>query len=151
MKVTEISDRGLSLIKQFEGLSLKAYLCPAGIWTIGYGATFYQNGQRVKQGDVINQETANLLLKFHVSTFEKSVDSLTNDNITQTQFDALVSFCYNVGISNFRSSTLLKKINKNTLDESIKSEFKKWVFADGKKIKGLEYRRDAEANLYFSK
>jgi lysozyme len=151
MKVTEISDRGLSLIKQFEGLSLKAYLCPAGIWTIGYGATFYQNGQRVKQGDVINQETANLLLKFHVSTFEKSVDSLTNDNITQTQFDALVSFCYNVGISNFRASTLLKKINKNTLDESIKSEFKKWVFADGKKIKGLEYRRDAEANLYFSK
>ena len=132
MKVTEISDRGLSLIKQFEGLSLKAYLCPAGVWTIGYGATYYQNGQKVKQGDVINQETANLLLKFHVSTFEKSVDSLTNDNITQTQFDALVSFCYNVGISNFRSSTLLKKINKNTLDGSIKSEFKKGVFADGK-------------------
>ena len=151
MKITEISERGLSLIKQFEGLFLKAYLCPAGIWTIGYGATFYQNGLRVKQSDVINQETANSLLKYHVSTFEKHVDSLTRDDINQNQFDALFSFCYNVGVSNFRSSTLLKKVNQNPNDPSIKLEFKKWVYADGKKMKGLEYRRQAEADLYFSK
>jgi lysozyme len=84
-------------------------------------------------------------------SFEKYVDSYCVDTITQNQFDALVSFAYNLGPSNLKVSTLLKKVNANPNDELIKLEFMKWVKAGGKTLKGLVRRREAEANLYFKK
>jgi lysozyme len=99
----------------------------------------------------ITEEQAVELLANMLVSFEKYVDSYCVDTITQNQFDALVSFAYNLGPSNLKSSTLLKKVNANPVDESIRLEFMKWVKAGGKTLKGLVRRREAEANLYFTK
>jgi lysozyme len=150
MKITSISNLGLSLIKQFEGFRMNSYLCPANVWTIGYGSTRYSDGRKVKQGDVITEHDAHVLLLDTVKAFEKAVDDYTTDAITQPQFDALVCFAYNVGAANLKNSTLLRKVNANTADPAIRDEFNKWVYAGGKKLKGLMERRKAEADLYFS-
>ena len=151
MKVTKISKQGIELIKKFEGLKLKPYLCSAGVPTIGYGNTFYENGVKVKLSDPeISQERADQLLAFTLTSFEKYVDSFCRDDISQQQFDALVSFCFNLGPNNLKASTLLKKVNANPIDESIRLEFGKWTKAGGKVLKGLVTRRNAEADLYFS-
>lgn len=151
-KITKISDKGVDLIKQFEGFSSKPYLCPAKICTIGYGATFYQNGKKVTMADKpITEKEAIELLKFMLARFEQYVDSYCVDTLTQNQFDALVSFCYNVGPANLKASTLLKKVNANPNDETIREELKKWNKGGGKVLKGLTRRREAEANLYFQK
>lgn len=151
-KITKISDKGVDLIKQFEGFSSKPYLCPAKICTIGYGATFYQNGKKVTMADKpITEKEAIELLKFMLARFEQYVDSYCVDTLTQNQFDALVSFCYNVGPANLKASTLLKKVNANPNDETIREEFRKWNKGGGKVLKGLTRRREAEANLYFQK
>ncbi len=139
-----ISEDGIDLIKRNEGLRLKAYRCPGGIWTIGYGHT-----SGVMDGDVITKEQAEELLKKDIKEIEYKLNSL-NLNLTQNQFDALVSFIFNVGWSNFKSSTLLKKIRINPDDPSIRYEFSRWVFANGKKLNGLIKRRNEEANLYFN-
>lgn len=139
-----ISEDGIDLIKRNEGLRLKAYRCPGGIWTIGYGHT-----SGVRDGDVITKEQAEELLKKDIKEIEYKLNSL-NLNLTQNQFDALVSFIFNVGWSNFKSSTLLKKIRINPDDPSIRYEFSRWVFANGKKLNGLIKRRNEEANLYFN-
>ena len=152
MKITKISNKGIELIKKFEGFRSKPYKCPAGVPTIGYGATFYEDGTKVKLTDnPITEEKATELLKNMLSIFEKYVDSYCVDTINQNQFDALVSFCYNVGQGNLKSSTLLKKVNKNPNDETISAEFMKWVKGGGKTLPGLVSRREAEANLYQSK
>lgn len=149
-KITKVSDDCINLIKQYEGFRSKAYLCPAGIPTIGYGSTFYENGQKVKIGDPeINEERATQLLKHMLEKFEQYVDSYCRDDINQHQFDALVSFCYNVGPQNLKSSTLLKKVNLNPIDESIKVEFGKWTKGGGKTLPGLVKRRKSESDLYF--
>ena len=151
-KITKISDKGVDLIKQFEGFSSKPYLCPAKICTIGYGATFYQNGKKITMADKpITEKEAIELLKFMLARFEQYVDSYCVDTLTQNQFDALVSFCYNVGPANLKASTLLKKVNANPNDETIREELKKWNKGGGKVLKGLTRRREAEANLYFQK
>jgi len=151
-KITKISDKGVDLIKQFEGFSSKPYLCPAKICTIGYGATFYQNGKKITMADKpITEKEAIELLKFMLARFEQYVDSYCVDSLTQNQFDALVSFCYNVGPANLKASTLLKKVNANPNDETIREELKKWNKGGGKVLKGLTRRREAEANLYFQK
>jgi lysozyme len=152
MKITKISSEGINLIKRFEGLRLKPYRCSAGVPTIGYGNTFYEDGTKVKMTDLeISEERATQLLKNSLSSFERYVDSYCIDTITQNQFDALVSFCYNLGPANLKSSTLLKKVNINPNDETIRTEFLKWVKAGGKTLKGLVTRRTAEADLYFKK
>lgn len=138
------SDNGIELIKRFEGLRLKAYLCPAGKPTIGYGHT-----KDVKLGDVITEEEAEQLLREDLIAVENEINK-HNLNLNQNQFDALVSFVYNVGIGNFRSSTLLKKIKANPNDESIANEFKRWVYSNGKRLPGLVKRREEEAELYFT-
>lgn len=149
-KITKVSEDCINLIKQYEGFRSKAYICPAGIPTIGYGATFYENGQKVKMGDPdITEERATQLLKHMLEKFEQYVDSYCRDDINQHQFDALVSFCYNVGPQNLKSSTLLKKVNLNPIDESIKLEFGKWVKGGGKTLPGLVKRRKSESDLYF--
>jgi lysozyme len=151
MKITKLSQKGLELIKQFEGLKLKPYLCPASILTIGYGNTYYPNGQKVKLSDqAITQEKAEELLKFLLVSYEKAVDSFCRDDISQGNFDALTSFAYNLGIGALQKSTLIKKVNANPKDVTIADEFLKWNKANGSALKGLTKRRQAEANLYFS-
>jgi lysozyme len=154
-KITTISDKGIQLIEQFECSGdvtkfLKAYLCPAGVWTIGIGTTVYPDGQKVKQGDLITKEQAYDYLRFDLAYTEKQVDSYTTDSINQNQFDALVSFAYNVGTGALKSSTLLKKVNANPSDPTIRKEFERWVHGGGKVLPGLVTRRKAEADLYFS-
>lgn len=149
-KITEISSVGIELIKKFESFQSKPYLCPAGIPTIGYGATFYTSGKKVTLNDKqITEEEASILLKTMLKSFEQYVDSYCIDTISQNQFDALVSFCYNIGPNNLKSSTLIKKVNINPKDPSIKDEFMKWNKGGGKILKGLVKRREEESNLYF--
>lgn len=150
-KITKIGQKGLDLIKSFEGLYLKPYLCPANVPTIGYGNTFYENKLKVTLKDpVITEARAIELLSWSLSSFEQYVDAYCIDTLNQNQFDALVSFCYNLGPANLKSSTLLKKVNKNPNDPTIRAEFLKWNKAGGKTLAGLTRRRTAEADLYFS-
>ena len=151
MKIIKIASKGLDLIKSFEGLRLKPYLCSAGVPTIGYGNTFYENKAKVTLKDsAITEQRAVELLAWSLSGFEQYVDSYCVDTITQNQFDALVSFCYNLGPANLKSSTLLKKVNANPNDPTIRAEFLKWNKAGGRALAGLTRRRTAEADLYFS-
>jgi lysozyme len=146
-----LSQNGLTLIKKFEGFRSHPYLCSAGIPTIGYGSTYYENGVRVKLSDSpISEEWAEELLKKNVVHYDVAVNSLTRDDITQNQYDALVSFAYNVGVTNFKNSTLLKRVNANPKDPNITNQFMKWIRAGGRVIKGLILRRREEAQLYFS-
>ena len=142
----EISRKGIDLIKKFEGCRLKAYRCSAGVPTIGYGNTYYEDGSKVKIGDVITQERAESLLKELVKNYYHQ-----HKHITQNQFNAITSFCYNVGNGNYNKSTLKKKLLANPNDPSIRNEFMKWNKAGGKELLGLTRRRKAEADLYFSK
>jgi lysozyme len=152
MKITKTGTKGIELIKAFEGFRSKPYKCPAGIPTIGYGATFYPGGKKVTMADEpITEEQGTELLQSMLVNFEKYVDSYCRDDINQNQFDALVSFAYNLGPANLKSSTLLKKVNANPEDETIRAEFMKWVKAGGKTLQGLVKRRTAEADLYFTK
>lgn len=144
------SENCYNLIKQFEGLELGAYLCPAKIWTIGYGSTFYEDGKPVKKGDVITKERAEALLPKIVLKFAIEVYQRVKVDINQNQFDSLVSFTYNLGIGNFASSTLLKKLNKSEDKAVVAAEFHKWNKAKGKVLQGLVNRRKAEAELFLS-
>ena len=137
-----ISEAGIQLIKKFEGCSLKAYKCPAGIWTIGYGHT-----SGVKEGQTITKKEAEAYLKQDLITFETFVSNLVTVAINQNQFDALVSFCYNLGPGNLRSSTLLKRINAGDFNGAAE-QFDRWVYAGGKKLSGLVKRRAAEKALF---
>lgn len=132
------------LIKQSEGLRLKAYLCPAGIWTIGYGHT-----SGVSPNSFITIQEADEYLHRDVATIEMQLNKL-NLSLRQCQWDAIVSFVFNVGIGNFKASTLLAKIRINPDDNSIMDEFLRWVYANGKVMRGLQKRRLTEMKLYFS-
>ena len=146
-----LDNKGYLLITKHEGLKLKPYLCPAKIPTIGYGNTYYPDGKRVTLLDKdITKKEAFDMFKEVANRFAKRVDTLVTSNINQNQFNALVSFAYNVGTGNFSSSTLLKKVNKNPDDLTIKDEFLRWNKAGGKVINGLTNRRNEEADLYFS-
>ena len=150
MKITKTGTEGIKLIKFFEGFRSKPYLCPASIATIGYGATYYPNGKKVTLNDAPIDETyASQLLQNMLDMYEKAVDSFCRDDINQNQFDALVSFAYNLGIGALKSSTLLKIVNANPNDPKIRDEFNKWVNGGGKKLPGLIKRRASEADLYF--
>lgn len=138
------STKGLALIKEFEGCKLAAYLCPAGVLTVGYGHT-----RGVKKGDVITQATADRLLVDDVAAFESEVSRLAKVTLTQGQFDALVSFAYNLGSKALEGSTLLKKFNAGDKSGAA-DEFGKWVNANGVKLAGLVKRRAAERELFVS-
>lgn len=145
-----ITNKLKELVKEFEGCSLKAYNCPAGIWTIGYGNTQYENGKAVKKGEVITLERAEQLLEVILIKFVQQIGELVKSKVNQNQKDALTDFAYNCGVGNLRSSTLLKKVNADPNDKTIRTEFEKWTRANGKVLNGLVKRRTAEANLYFS-
>lgn len=133
---------GLTLIKEFEGLRLQAYQCPADIWTIGYGHT-----ADVSANDVITEEDALFFLRQDVTESERAVNQLVHVPLTQNQFDALVSFVFNLGVGSFRTSTLLKKLNARDYDGA-EQEFGRWVHAGGKTNSGLVRRRAAEIELF---
>ena len=145
-----IGARGLTLIKKYEGFYSKPYLDPIGIPTIGYGATYYPNKKKVTMKDKpLTEKEASELLKEMMVTYENDVKRLVKRELNQNQFDALVSFTYNLGSANLGKSTLLKKVNANPCDKTIKDEFLKWNKAGGKVLNGLTRRRNAEAELYF--
>jgi lysozyme len=137
------SDKGLELIKKHEGLKLTAYKCPAGVWTIGYGHT-----RTATLGLDITQQTAEALLKQDVRFAEIAV-AKELPTISQSKFDALVSFVFNVGAGAFQRSTLLKRIKANQEEHLIRHEFMRWDKAGGKVLAGLVRRRQDEANMYF--
>lgn len=145
------SKKGIDLIKKYEGFRAAPYLCPAGVPTIGYGATYYPYGQKVTMKDApVTELQADAMLKDMLVKYEKGVERYAQHPINQYQFDALVSFAYNLGLGALKGSTLLKKVNINPCDETISKEFKKWVKAGGKTLAGLVKRRTEEADLYFS-
>jgi lysozyme len=147
----EISQNGIDMIKGFESFRSNPYLCPAGVPTIGYGATYYQNGKRVTlHDDAITEQEANDLLKFMLGKYEDAVNRYVQEEINQNQFDALVSFTYNVGMESLRTSTLLRVLNNNPNNEEIRTQFMRWTKANGRVLEGLKRRRKIEADLYFS-
>lgn len=148
----KVNKDGLYLIAEFEGLSLKPYLCPAKKATIGYGNTYYKDGTKVTMLDKpITKEEAIKLLEIIVDSFAKQVSKLVTSPLNQNQINAVVSFAYNVGIGNLKNSTLLKLINKDHNQLAISNEFLKWVNVGGEKSKGLERRRIKESQIYFKK
>ena len=147
----KLNNAGYRLIAKHEGFRSKPYLCPAKIPTIGFGNTYYPNGERVTLLDKeISEEEAFEMFKEIADRFAKKVSKLVTSPINQNQFNALVSFTYNVGVANFIKSTLLKKVNADHNDKSIEQEFLKWTRAGGKVLNGLLKRRQDEARIYFS-
>ena len=138
-----VSDKCFNKIKEFEGLRLISYKCPAGVWTIGYGHT-----SGVKPGMTITTQQADTLLRGDLLPFETYVRNLELD-LTQGQFDALVDFCFNLGTAALQRSTLLQKIRTKADEQTIRGEFAKWVHAGGVKLSGLVKRRDWEAERFF--
>ena len=140
-----INAAGLELVKHFEGCKLEAYLCPAGVPTIGFGCT-----TDVRLGDTINQQMADFMLLRDLARFEKGVERLVHVDITENQFSALVSFAFNLGLGNLGNSTLLKMINAGS-PEAAAVQFTRWNRANGKVLEGLTRRRIAEQKLYQGK
>lgn len=148
----KLNEKGYSLIKQFEGFNSSPYGCPAGIPTIGYGNTYYPNGDKVRLTDKsITEAYANEILKSVADSFATRVLAIVKTTITVNQLNALTSFAYNVGIENLFKSTLLKLVNANPNDPLIAKEFSRWNKGGGRVLKGLIKRRAAEAALYFTK
>lgn len=162
------SEKCIALIKKWESLhdgdlstiGLEPKMCPAGIWTEGYGHAMKFKGAFL-QGrfnerfswslrQVKTEADALRLLKADITEFEDHVNDIVTSSINQNQFDALVSFCFNLGPTSLRNSSLVKKVNANPNDPAIRREFEKWVLCGGLKLQGLVNRRKDEANLYFS-
>jgi lysozyme len=131
------------LVKQFEGCKLTAYRCPAGVCTIGYGHTSAAGAPAVQDGMKITQQQANDILHRDLVKYEIAVQGMLHELLEQHQFDVLVSFAYNAGVGNLKSSTLLKKVNAAQFDE-VPAELMKWTRGDGKILPGLVRRRHAE-------
>lgn len=136
------SDRGLSLIKSFEGLRLQAYQDAVGVWTIGYGAT-----RGVKAGMAISKDQAERMLVNDVQRFEPDIDRLVKVPLSQNQWDALMSFVYNLGAANLESSTLLRLLNQGDYAGAA-DQFPRWNRAGGKVLQGLVKRRAAERAMF---
>ena len=135
--------KGLELIKHFEGLELNSYQCAAGVWTIGYGHT-----KGVQDGMSISEARANEMLEEELVEYEGYVNTLVTVPLNQNQFDALVSWVYNLGSSNFQASTLLKVINAGGEMLAVPAQIMRWNKAGGKVLEGSTRRRQAEADLF---
>ena len=138
----KISNNGLDLVKHFEGLVLEAYKCPAGVWTIGYGHT-----KDVQPGDSWSEDHADHMLEVEMEEYEKYINDLVEVELNQNQFDAMVSWVYNLGSSNLQASTLLKVLNAGDY-EGVPAQIMRWNKAGGKVLEGLTRRRQAEADLF---
>ncbi len=146
-QMRKISSEGLALIKQWEGLRLEAYKDSVEVWTIGYGHTSTAGKPFVHKGMIITEKEAEEVLLQDLRQFENAIEKNVTVSLTDEQFAALVSFCYNVGIVAFCKSTLLKKLN-NSEYEAVPSELQKWTKSGGKRLHGLVHRRAAEAGLW---
>ena len=138
----EFSNEYYARLIVMEGFRAKAYRCPSGVWTIGYGTT-----TGVKEGMVVNQNQAFKLLQDDSSKLERLINKVGVD-FTQNQFDAIGLFCYNCGFPAFKSSTLFRVIKNNRYDKRIKELWMQWKYSKGKVLLGLERRREVEVNLY---
>jgi len=156
--ITKVDKAGKLFIKGFENCFLSPYLCPSKVPTIGWGNTYYPNGKKVTMKDKpITQERADEIFEFVLALFERDVKSLLTVLPNQNQFNALVSFAYNVGTDidvddipeGLGDSTLLKLVNKNPKDLRIKQEFLKWDKSNKKVVRGLTRRRQEEATMFF--
>lgn len=141
------------MIVSFEGIELEAYKCPAGVWTIGVGHTGYVDGKRIAEDMTITSDKAYVLLREDLQVVESYLSKQSfAERLKQRQFDALVSFIFNVGISAFETSTMRRKLCTGADDASVAEEFDRWVYGtvDGKKVilKGLVYRREKEAEKF---
>ncbi len=143
-KPTKISQPGIDLIKRWEGFRDKAYLCPGNVWTIGYGHT-----KNVRAGMCISKAQAEELLKEDLKYFENAVRQLSKVELTQGQFDALVSFTFNVGVYAFKKSTLLRLVNQGDFLGAAE-QVDRWVYANKKKLPGLVKRRAEEKQLFLN-
>ena len=138
----KISQEGIDLIKHFEGCELESYRCSANVLTIGYGTT-----KNVVEGMKISQHQAEELLMKDLEEFEEYVEDLIDVPLEQNQFDALVAWTYNLGPTNLKNSSLRKVLNKGAYDD-VAEQIKRWNKANGKVLKGLVRRRNAEAELF---
>ena len=145
----QTSEKGIALIKEFEGCKLTAYRDSVGVWTIGYGWTQPVDGKPIRAGMTIKQETAERLLKTGLVSYESDVSRLVKVGLSQGQFDALVSFTYNLGARSLSTSTLLRKLNAGDYAGAA-DEFMRWNKASGKVLNGLTRRREAERALFLS-
>ena len=137
------SKKGIDLIKKFEGFRANPYICPAGVLTIGYGHT-----KNVRLGDYCSEMQAEQFLAEDLEVAEIELNKM--QGLNQNQFDALASFIFNLGVRNFQKSTLRTEILRGSKEAVIRSEFGRWVYAGGKVSKGLQARRKAEADLFFT-
>lgn len=145
-EIKEMSENGLQFLKDNEGCILHPYLDTQKIPTIGIGATYYEDGSKVKMTDVpITEKRAMELFKFVLKHYELAVYTNTRDDLNQNEFDALCSFCYNVGVNGFKNSTLVRRINANASPQSIENAFMMWT-----QNKELIGRRKKEVKLYFT-
>jgi lysozyme len=140
-----ISEEGINLIKKFEGCKLEAYQDAVGVWTIGYGHT-----KNVHEGQVIKQKEAESMLVHELLEYCHHVEKALEVELTQNQFDALVSWTYNLGPTNLNRSTMLKVVNANNMSE-VPTQIKRWNKAGGKILDGLVRRRKAEALMFEGK
>jgi lysozyme len=138
----KVSQKCVDLVKFFEGFEAYAYLCPANVWTIGYGRT-----RNVKEGDMVTEVQAERDLLEELDEFAEQVLNTVTVSLEENELDALTSWTYNLGVGNLRSSTLLKKLNSGDKN-SVPDEMKRWNKAAGKVLAGLTRRREAEAKLW---
>ncbi len=141
-RTMNIGNKGLEMIKHFEGLELGAYKCAAGVWTIGYGHI-----KDVQEGDVITEQQADDMLVEELKEYENYINTLVKCDLNQNQFDALVSWVYNLGPANLQASTLLKVLNAGDY-AGVPAQIMRWNKAGGKVLEGLTRRRQAEADLF---
>jgi len=148
------SIEGLEFLKLRESCRLKAYKDQAGVWTIGYGTTRYYPMGKIIEGDIIDQNRADSLLMMECDGIGRKIEDLLNVKLKQCQYDALISFIYNVGMTAFKNSTLRILINQNSEEDKIREQFMRWskIHRDGALIvsNGLRFRRKRESDLYFS-
>lgn len=142
---------GVAFLHNEEGLRLKAYKDQIGKWTIAFGNTFMMNGEAVKEGDELSMDEANQLFAAKIKGYEAAVNKGVKVSITQSQFNALVSLCYNIGTAGFLNSTLLKKINAKAPATEIEAQFNLWKKGGGKVLPVLVARRKREFKLYQTK
>ena len=142
-----LSNLLMGLVRRFEGLRLLAYLCPAGIWTIGYGSTSYPDGRKIKQGDKISEAAAEAMMQQDTAAFLQATCNLSPRlYLEEHRQAAIADFCYNLGTSRYKISTLRKRVDAGDW-EGAADELQKWVWGGGRKLPGLILRRQAEALL----
>lgn len=139
------------IIAQFEGLRLKAYQDTAGVWTIGYGTTKNPDtGQKIKEGDTITKAKALDWLKKDTAAFKTGVEKLVKVPVNDNQLAALTSLAYNIGLTAFSRSTLLRYLNSNVAKEQVAAQFLRWNRSGGQIVRGLTIRRKLESDLFLT-